>query len=146
MRKLFYLAIALVTCVLAFTSCNENKANNPLVGTWSYQTTPTESGWYSRYEAIFTEDYKFEARDYAFGPEATEAHDCNYMAGKYEIAGDVATIHYQSHGWIHDGQRDPVQGFEPYDERVHFEISGNTLTVIRYYGTDDARTEVYTKQ
>ena len=147
MKKVFYAAIALVTCVLAFSSCNEkDKADNPLVGTWSYRTQTTSTGWYSVYEAIFTADYSFEARDYAYGPETTEAHDCNYMAGKYEIAGNIATIHYQSHGWIHSGVREPVSGFEPYDEKVQFEINGNTLTVIRNYGTSDAWKEIYTKQ
>ena len=146
MKKILFFLVALTTVAITFSACENNKAGDPLKGTWSYTTQPTESGWYSKYVAIFDGKGGFEFQDYAFGPEATEAHDCNYMKGQYEIKGDIVTIHYLEHGWIHDGQRDPVQDFEPFDEQIQFKISGNKLTITRYYGTPDAYQEVYTKQ
>ena len=136
MRKFFIFAFALVASALALTSC-ENNTDNPLVGTWDYNT---ENDILS---VIFKANNSCEFRDYVYGDKSK---DCNYFEGTYTINGDIITAHITGHGWYYDGVKEPVVGWEPEDEKMKYSINGNTLTLTRYYGEDYAFTNTYTKQ
>ena len=146
MKKCLFLAVALVASMLTFTSCDKkDNANSPLVGVWTYSTTPGSSGWYNVFSVIFKADGAFEFQDEAHDPDNPSAHDVMFFEGKYDVKNDVITAHFLQHGWIHGTTREYVPSFEPFDEQIRFVIQDNTLTLTRYYGTADAYTEVYSK-
>lgn len=137
MKKFLFFAFALVASVLAFTSCEGNNADNPLVGTWEYDDGN------SILTVTFTADYKFDFRDYVYHDKSK---DCNYFEGTYSIKGDIATAHVTGHGWYYDGEKNPVPNWEPEDEQMKFKVEGNQLTLTRFYGEDYAYTVTYIKQ
>ena len=134
MKKILFFAIALIAGALAFTSCE--KDNNALVGTWEFHRTDVPHFL----QVNFTADYKLDFREYM------EDDIYNTMEGTYEIKDDVFTAHYTRHGWNYGEGVEYIPDWESYDEQVKFAIKENQLTLIRYYGTDDAYTEVYTKK
>ena len=147
MKKILFLAFALVASVLAFTSCDNNAAN-PLQGTWVYQTEPSQdSGWYGVYTLIIKDGKNFRFTDEAHAPGETEAHDMMVMEGEYETKDDILTLHYQKHGWIHGSQEEFIPEWEGYDEQIKYSISGNKLTLIRNYQEgNNSQTQIYTKK
>lgn len=147
MKKVLFFAMALVAGALAFTSCEGNNPNNPIVGTWMYENKPMNGSTdFSRMYAIFNEDFTFELQERWVYSGQEDKH-YNYMAGTYEFkANNVVLAHFKSHGWYHEGEKDVVPGFEGWDEQIQYSISGNTLTLIRGYGSSNPVTETYTKQ
>jgi hypothetical protein len=146
MRKFLFFALALVAGVLAFTSC-ENNGGNALVGTWSRDTEKDASGWYETQILTFSSNNGFFFEGIQHNPERPDVNSAMLFEGTYEIKGDIATVHYLKHGWRYDGQAEWVQGFEPHDEKIKFNIDGNKLTIIRYYGEEHQNEpEVFTKQ
>ena len=147
MKKFFIFAIALVASVLTFTSCNPNKVDSPLVGTWKYVTEPAEdSGWYGVYTFTFKANGTFSLIDEAHAPGSEDMYDGFIWTGPYEINGDIVTIHKEKMGELRDGKTVYYEDYEPSDEQMKFAISGDKLTLIRDYGTDYAWSAVYTKQ
>ena len=149
MKKFFIFAFALVAGVMAFTSCDPNKVDSPLVGTWRYQTDPSpDSGWFCVYKVTFNGDGTFAYYDFAFaGGEATEAYDGFVWRGSYEIKEDIATVHFEKYGMAESNGKETFNDeFEPYDEQMKFRIEGNKLHLTREYGTDYTWTATYTKQ
>ena len=146
MRKILFFALALVAGVLAFTAC-ENNGGNALVGTWSRDTEKDGSGWYETQTLIFDGNNGFVFQGQQHDPDHPDQKNIMLMEGKYEIAGDIITVHYLKHGWNHDGQVEYITGWEGYDEKMKYSISGKSLTVIRNYGEGYQNDpEVFTKQ
>lgn len=76
-----------------------------------------------------------------------QVHYGQIIKGSYKIDGDIVTISYAECSWTNDGQEYTKQDdFSLADEQIKYSIEGNTLTVIRLYGTGSAYTETYTKQ
>ena len=147
MRKFFIFAIALVFGALTFTSCDKNKVDSPLVGTWEYITDPApDSGWWGVYIFTFKADGTFNHIDEAHAPGSEEMHDGFIWTGPYEINGDIITIHKAKMGEIIDDKISYYDDYEPEDEQMKFSLSGNELTITRYYDTDYPWTAVYYKK
>jgi hypothetical protein len=139
MKKLFIFAMALVGGVVAFTSC-EKGPSNPLVGTWTYQT-PVRDGQQNTYTFIFDEknNFSFEDLYYQYG----SFWDGRQQTGTYDIdeAKSIVTLHY-THTKIWG--RSPTQE-SPYEdeEQIKYEIKGDTLNLIRGYGSEYPWEEQY---
>lgn len=139
MKKLFIFAIALVAGALAFTSC-EKEPSNPLVGTWTYQT-PVRDGQQNTYTFIFDEknNFSFEDLYYQYG----SFWDGRQQTGTYDIdeAKSIVTLHY-THTKVWG--RGPTHE-SPYEdeEQIKYEIKGDTLNVIRGYGSEYPWNEQY---
>lgn len=147
MRKFLFFAFALVASVLAFTSCEGNKIDSPIVGTWKYVTDPApDSGWWGVYTFTFGGNGMFSLIDEAHAPGSEEMYDGFIWTGPYEINGDIITIHKNKMGEYSGGKTKYYDDYEPSDERLKYSLSGNKLTLTRDYGTDYPWTEVYTKQ
>lgn len=149
MKKIFLLGAAIIAALTMFTACGDDEeVENALVGTWFYKSEPAEdSGWMSETTVIFKKDGSFEYQDAAYSSkDADKAHDTMFFTGTYSIKDDVVTISYKSHGWIYDGKREAVPEFETYDEKIKFSVQGETLSLVREYGTEYEYTTEYTKQ
>ena len=147
MKKILFFAFALVASVLALTGCEGNNPNNPIVGTWMYENEPWNGSTdYSRMYAIFNEDFTFELQE-RWVYSGVEDENFNYMAGTYEFKnGNIVLASFKTHGWYYGNEKTTVPGFEGWDEQIHYSVDGNTLTLIRGYGSSNPETEVYTKQ
>lgn len=146
MRKFFIFAIALVAGVLAFTSCENNNANG-LVGTWSRDSEKTPTGFYETQTLIIDGHNGFQFQAQQHDPEHPDFIAIMLMDGKYEVKGDIITVHYERHGWNYNGEVEYIPGWEGYDEKIKYSIDGNKLTIIRNYGEDYQNDpEVFTKQ
>ena len=116
MKKFFIFAIALVFGALTFTSCDKNKVDSPLVGTWEYITDPApDSGWWGVYIFTFKADGTFNHIDEAHAPGSEEMHDGFIWTGPYEINGDIITIHKAKMGEIIDDKISYYDDYEPED-------------------------------
>ena len=143
MKKVLFFAFALVASVLAFTSCEGNNANNPLVGTWQH----IEDYGDARKEQKATFDGRDNFTYSEFKYIGDQVHLGQIIKGTYKINEDIVTISYAECSWTNDGQEYTKQDdFSLADEQIQYSIEGNTLTVIRLYGTGSAYTETYTKQ
>lgn len=138
MRKFFIFAIALVASVLAFTSCNGNNPNNPLVGTWEFHRDDVPHFT----QVNFTADGKVDYREYM------EQNIYNTMEGTYTIKGDTYSAHFTRHGWNYGEGVEWIPGWdeEGYDDYAKFSISGDKLTIIHLYGTESSYQVTYTKK
>ena len=150
MKKILFFAMALVACALAFTSCDKNKVDSPVVGTWRYQTPPApDSGWFGVYIFTFNGDGTFALYDYAYGPGAdlSKPYDGFVWRGPYEINGDIITIHKEKYGMAKaDGTEEYDDEWQSEDEKLKFSINGNIMHITRDYGTDYPWEADYTKQ
>ena len=143
MKKFFIFAIALVASVLALTSCNGNNPNDPLVGTWQHIEDYGDAR--SEQKVTFDGRDNFTYSDFKYMSD--QVHYGQIIKGSYKIDGDIVTIHYAECSWTNDGQEYTKQDdFSLSDEQIKYSIEGNTLTVIRLYGTGSAYTETYIKQ
>lgn len=142
MRKVLFFAIALVASVLALTSCNGNNPNDPLIGTWQHIEDYGDAR--SEQKVTFDGRDNFTYSDFKYMGD--QVHYGQIIKGSYKIDGDIVTIHYAECSWTNDGQEYTKQDdFSLADEQIKYSIEGNTLTVIRLYGTGSAYTETYTK-
>ncbi len=142
MKKVLFFAFALVASVLAFTSCEKNN-DNPLVGTWQHIEDYGDAR--SEQKVTFDERDNFTYSEFKYMGD--QVHYGQIIKGSYKIDGDIVTIHYAECSWTNDGQEYIKQNdFSLSDEQIKYSIEGNTLTVIRLYGTGSAYTETYTKQ
>ena len=138
MKKILFFAIALVASALAFTSCNGNNPNDPLVGTWKY--IEENGDIRSEQKVKFEGNNNFSYSDYMY--MSGQVHYGHILKGTYKINGDEVNIHYTGFSWTNDGEHMEEQtDFQPYDEWFKYSINGNTLTIIR-----GDNTETYTKQ
>ncbi len=143
MKKILFFAFALVASVLAFTSCNGNNPNDPLVGTWQHIEDYGDAR--SEQKVTFDGRDNFTYSDFKYMGD--QVHYGQIIKGSYKIDGDIVTIHYAECSWTNDGQEYTKQDdFSLSDEQIKYSIEGNTLTVIRLYGTGSAYTETYIKQ
>ena len=143
MRKFLFFAFALVACVLAFTSCNkkDKDIDSPIVGTWSiiepdmdYFITFDGKGNYT-----YINDY------YMYGRDAVP-HEHVVIKGSFTVDGDIITVHNDSETISMDGGPAEEIEWEPYDEQMKYSINGNTLHLVREYGTEYSWEEDWTKQ
>ena len=142
MKKVLFFAIALVASVMTFTSCEKN-GDNPLVGTWQHIETYGDGR--SEQKVIFDGSNNFTYSDFKYMGD--QVHYGQIIKGSYKIAGDIVTISYAECSWTNDGQEYTKQDdFSLADEQIKYTVEGNTLTVIRLYGSGSAYTETYTKQ
>lgn len=145
MKKILFFAIALAASVIAFTSCDKkDKENvNPLVGTWQHIEDYGDA--HSEQKVIFGESNKFTYSDYKY--MGGQVHYGQITQGTYKIEKDIVTVHYAECNWTNDGKEfNKQEDFSLADEQIQYAISGNTLTLVRLYGTGSAYTETYTKQ
>lgn len=136
MKKILFFAFALVASVLAFTSCNGNNPNNPLVGTWECHREDVPHYLQLNFFANGNVDYREYMEDGIY----------NTMEGTYTIKGDTYSAHFTKHGWNYGEGVEYIPGWEGYDDNAKFSISGNEATITHLYGTSDAYTVTYTKQ
>lgn len=144
MKKILFFAFALVAGVLALTSCDKKNepSNNPLVGTWTCKT-PVRDAQNSVYTFIFDEAYNFSFEDlyYQYG----SFWDGQLKTGTYEIdlEKSICTLHYQrAKTW---GRGPTQEGPFVEDEQIKYEVKGDTLNVIRGYGSEYPWNEQYIK-
>lgn len=136
MKKVLFCALAALA--LAFTACDGNNPNNPLVGTWQHIEDYGDTR--SEQKVSFDGRDNFTYSDFKYMGD--QVHYGQIFKGSYRIDGDMVYVHYTGFSWTNDGEHMEEQtDFESYDENFKYSISGNTLTIIR--GED---TETYTKQ
>lgn len=144
MKKIFAFALALVACVMTFTSC-EKKIESPLVGSWSHKGTlrvvnPVD-GTSVTYEALFSFDF-IDNGDFQYNisiiPEGdvVAIHDEYITFGTWTVEGDIITLNKKTYGLRHDGQFTVDATFKPSEELVKWRIDGHNLIVKREYGTE----------
>ena len=146
MRKILFFAIALVASVLAFTSCDKNNIDSPIVGTWAqiqedieYFITFDGKGNYT-----YINNYYFY--DIDTGEKIQTPHEHVVIEGSFTIDGDIITVHNTKETISMDGGPAEDIEWEPYDEQMKFRIEGNSLYLTRGYGTDYSWEEQWTKQ
>jgi len=141
MRKFLFLAIALVASALVFTSCEGNKIDSPVVGTWAQ--TEADMDYFITFDGkgnyTYINDYYMYGRD-------TVPHEHVVIEGSFKIDGDIITVHNDKETISMDGGPAENIEWEPYDEQMKFSIQGNTLHLTRQYGTEYAWEEEWTKQ
>ena len=130
MKKTFACFAALIAAVmmLGFTSCNENNADNPLVGTWFYEEFP------DRPEGVFNPQQTLVIKNateftYKFmGMNGQKVHYGYEEAGVYTIDGNTVTITTKKciGQW---GSIDRGDTPYPYTEKFTYTINGNTMTL-----------------
>ena len=136
MKKILFFAFALVAGVMAFTSCDKNKVDSPLVGTWECHREDVPHYLQLNFFANGNVDYR----------EYMENGIYNTMEGTYSIKGDTYTAHFTRHGWNYGEGVEYIPDWDGYDDYAKFSISGNEATITHLYGTSDAYTVTYTKQ
>ena len=141
MKKILFFALALVAGVVAFTSCDKNNIDSPIVGTWAqiqedmeYFITFDGKGNYT-----YINDY------YMYGRDAVP-HEHVVINGSFTVDGDIITVHNDSETISMDGGPAEEIEWEPYDEQMKYSINGNTLHLVREYGTEYSWEEDWTKQ
>ena len=146
MRKFFIFAIALVASVLAFTSCEGNKIDSPIVGTWAQIHEDMEDfiTFDGKGNYTFIENYYFY--DQETGKKIEIPHEHIVIKGSFKIDGDIITVHNDTETISMDGGPAQEIEWEPYDEQMKFSINGNTLHLIRDYGTEYPYEQEFYKQ
>ena len=128
-KSILFLAAVLVGALMTFclSSC-DNKAGNPLVGTWKYSTD------YAHYTYVFDET--------TFTFTDTNNTDTRIDKGTYELnqAENTGVLHYKSVTIKGNGHEQS----SPYEEDVRFkyEIQDKSLTIT--IGLDWERPRVVT--
>ena len=164
MKKVLFFAIALVASALTFTSCEKDKIDSPLVGTWEQVETfyVPETKVTTRMETIITFDgkgnYVLERGKYFdYDEGGTETHMRGIERGSFSIEGDIVTVHHEESISNYNpgtGKWEELEAeyLRHYDEQLRFSIDGNKLTLIRNlngtnpYRGQDSWEEVYTKK
>ncbi len=146
MRKFFIFAFALVASVLAFTSCEGNKIDSPIVGTWAQIHEDMEDfiTFDGKGNYTFIENYYFY--DQETGKKIEIPHEHIVIKGSFKIDGDIITVHNDTETISMDGGPAQEIEWEPYDEQMKFSINGNTLHLIRDYGTEYPYEQEFYKQ
>ena len=146
MRKFFIFAIALVASALTFTSCDKNNIDSPVVGTWAqihedmeYFITFDGKGNYT-----YINNYYFY--DIDTGEKIQTPHEHVVIKGSFKIDGDIITVHNDTETISMDGGPAQDIEWEPYDEQMKYSVKGNTLHLIRDYGTESAFEQEFYKQ
>ena len=143
MKKVLFFAFALVASVLAFTSCNGNNPNDPLVGTWQHIEDYGDAR--SEQKVTFDGRDNFTYSDFKYMGD--QVHYGQIIKGSYKIDGDIVTISYAECSWTNDGQEYTKQDdFSLADEQIQYSIEGNTLHLVRGYGSEYSWEEDWTKQ
>ena len=103
MRKFFIFAIALVASALTLTSCEGNKIDSPIVGTWAqihedmeYFITFDGKGNYT-----YINNYYFY--DQETGEKIEIPHEHVVIKGSFKIDGDIITVHNDTETISMDG-------------------------------------------
>ena len=146
MRKFFIFAIALVTSVLALTSCEGNKIDSPIVGTWAQIHEDMEDfiTFDGKGNYTFIENYYFY--DQETGKKIEIPHEHIVIKGSFKIDGDIITVHNDTETISMDGGPAQEIEWEPYDEQMKYSVEGNTLHLIRDYGTEYPYEQEFYKQ
>ena len=143
MKKILLFAFALAAGVMAFTSCDKNKIDSPIVGTWGL----TE-GEFDRFYT-FNGDGTFQRiEDYYMNGRNVVAHEHIVGEGTFTINGDIVETTIPSITIYMDGSKegDDFGEFWPKKESMKFKVDGKTLTLTHDYDTEDAWSETYTKK
>ena len=125
---LFFAALFSAVMMLGFTSCNENNADNPLVGTWFYEEFP------DRPEGVFNPQHTLVIKNetdftYKFmGMNGKEVHYGYEEAGVYAIDGNTVTLTFKKYTAQY-GSIDMSGNPYPYTEKFTYTINGNTMTL-----------------
>lgn len=146
MRKFFIFAIALVASVLAFTSCEGNKIDSPIVGTWAQIQEDREYFITFDGKGNYTYIINYYFYDIDTGEKIQTPHEHVVIKGSFKIDGDIITVHNESQTISMDGGPAESIEWEPYDEQMKYSVKGNTLHLIRFYGTEYDFEEEFYKQ
>ena len=146
MKKHLFFAFALVASVLAFTSCNKEGKNeptvqSPLVGTWFASEGAND------YFYTFNADGSYQrVMDYYMNGRALVAHEHIVGDGSYTFANDIVSTKLDTIRISMDGGPfGPFPDFWPAEEKMKFKVEGDKLTLTHDYDTEDAWTEVLTR-
>lgn len=154
MKKILFFAFALVASALVFVACDNNKKKDEpsdptkqLVGTWSRDTEGDASGYYETQTLIIDANNAFAFNGQQHYPDNPDVIAIMLLEGTYEVSGDIITVHFEKHGWNHNGEIEYIPEWEGYDEKMKFSVVGKELTLIRNYGEEyQGEPEIYTKQ
>jgi len=152
MKKILFLAFALVASVMVFTSCENNKkgASDPakkLIGTWSRDTEGDASGYYETQTLIIEADKNFAFNGEQHDPQNPDFIAIMLLEGKYEVSGDTLLVHFERHGWNYNGEIEYIPDWEGRDEKMKFTVTGSELTLVHNYGEEyEGEPETYTRK
>ena len=106
-----------------------------------YRARAAAAGVYSDYVGNYTyiNDY------YMYGRDAVP-HEHVVIKGSFTVDGDIITVHNDYETISMDGGPAEEIEWEPYDEQMKYSINGNTLHLVRQYGTEYSWEEDWTKQ
>lgn len=157
--------MALVAGAMTFTSCEKDKIDSPLVGTWEQVETYYDpvGKVTTIMEAIITFDGKGnyvleEGKYFDWDEGGKETHGRGIERGSFSIEGDLVTVHHEESMTIYNPysgkmEEQPEENLRHYDEQLRFSIDGNKLTLIRnlngtnpYRSSTESWEEVYTKK
>lgn len=146
MRKFLFFAFALVASVLALTSCEGNKIDSPIVGTWAQIHEDMEDfiTFDGKGNYTFIENYYFY--DQETGKKIEIPHEHIVIKGSFKIDGDIITVHNDTETISMDGGPAESIEWEPYDEQMKYSVDGNTLHLIRDYGSEYSWEQEFYKQ
>ena len=141
MMKKFFFAAIIAAMTFAFTSCNENGSDDPLVGTWKEVNNYTGG---SRSELILklTADKHFNFSNGLYMADGS-THVYTEYEGTYFVEGNIVTIHYER--MVKAINYDDSGRTYPFDEKFRYEIDGKTLKVT-WIGDGVEWTDEFTKQ
>ena len=143
MKKFILCTLSFVTLSLLFTSCENNKIDSPLVGTW-FASEGSNDYFYT-----FNADGTYQrVMDYYMNGRAVVAHEHIVGDGSYKIDGDIIDATLNSILVYMDGSKhgDDFSEFWPAEEKMKFKLEGDKLTITHDYDTGDAWSEVLTRK
>ena len=135
MKKFFFFAIALVACVLAFTSCDPTpKIDSPLVGSWSVGTYVVDETTHQERSARnwlhFIDNGQFQQNLYYDG-----TFDGFYAKGSWSVKGDKVTISKSTSGKINNNNFVEDSSYKPNTVEYTWHIDGHYLYLQTADGT-----------
>ena len=129
--------------VLAFTSCNENGSDDPLVGTWK-QVNYVTQGSNARSEQILVlkanNHFTFENTLYM---DDNSKHVSTVYEGTWSVNENLVTVRYER--MVEAYHYDDTGTQYPFEQKFRYVINGNTMKVTWLYDSTEY-TEEYTKQ
>ena len=144
--------MVLAASTLAFVACNDKKdkevsedqaSANPIVGTWKWKT-PVQDNQYSEYTVIFDEQNNFSIEDLYY--QNGSFWDGQLKSGTYELdlEKSIGTLHFKKAKiW---GRGPTQEGPMDEEEKIKYELSGDTLKVTRGYGSEHTWNQQFIKK
>ena len=143
MKKSFFFAVLIAAMTFAFTACNENGSDDPLVGTWK-QVNYVTQGSNARSEQILvlTAKNHFNYSNTIYMDDGS-IHVSTEREGTWSVNENLVTIRFER--LVEAYHYDDSGTTYPYEEKFRYVINGNKMTVTWIYEGSEW-TEEFTKQ